>query len=302
MFKNLKELIATMPGEKECRKFMENARWGDSPFCPHCNSTKPYRFKDGKGFRCSNPKCKKDFSVTVGTVFENSKVALSKWLMAVYVIGAHKKGISSIQLAKDIGVTQKTAWFLLHRIRYAMGEPINEPLIERVEVDETYVGGKIPNMSKKRRQKILDSGKDNKVAVMGLVERGGNARLTVIGQRTFKEVIREHVSVNAYLNTDEHSGYKGLEMEFADHAAINHSQGEFLREDVHTNTVEGFFSLLKRTLYGIYHQVSPKHLQRYCDEVTYRYNSRKISDVERFNKMISNVEGRLKYKTLIAKD
>src|SRR5882724_5919873 len=123
MFTNLKELIASMPTEQQCREYMEKSRWGNDPFCPHCSSTKPYRLKDGKTYRCSSAKCRKDFTVTVGTVFENSKVKLSSWLMAAYILGGHRKGISSLQLARDLGVTQKTAWFINHRLRYAMNDP-----------------------------------------------------------------------------------------------------------------------------------------------------------------------------------
>ncbi|MEI9944818.1 MAG: IS1595 family transposase [Chitinophagaceae bacterium] len=156
-------------------------------------------------------------------------------------------------------------------------------------------------MTKKKRAIMVQEGKDNKTAVMGMVERQGKAKLTVIGKNTFKEVLRQNVSLQAYINTDEHSGYAGLNMEFADHATINHGQGEFLKDGVSTNSVEGLFGLFKRMIFGIYHQISPKHLQRYCDEMTYRYNSRKIKDVERFVNTFRNVQGRLTYKQLIEK-
>jgi len=301
MFKNLKELIASMPTEEQCRAYMEKARWGEAPFCPHCSTTKPYKLKDGKSYRCSSPKCRKDFTVTVGTVFENSKVKLSSWLMAAYILGGHKKGISSIQLAKDIGVTQKTAWFILHRLRFAMADPSPVQLNNIVEIDESYIGGKMENMNKTRRKKVRDSGKDNKTAVMGMVERGGKARLTVIGKKTFKELVRENVQPTASLMTDSHLGYKGLSEEFASHEAVNHSEQEFKRGIVYTNSVEGFFSIFSRTIFGIYHQISPKHLHRYCTETAYRYNSRGLTDKQRFEMTMSNVEGRLKYNTLIDK-
>lgn len=188
-FKNLKELFTQLHNEDLCREYMEQMRWNGEPFCPHCNATKPYKLKDGKTYRCKEKTCKKDFTVTVGTVFENSKIKLSTWLAALFVLSAHRKGISSHQLARDVGCTQKTAWFIGHRLRFIMDEPNPQPLDNIVEVDETYVGGKLANMSRGRRKKWQELQRDNKVAVMGLVERSGKAKLTVIGERTFKEVI-----------------------------------------------------------------------------------------------------------------
>lgn len=276
-------------------------RWGGSPFCPHCGATKPYRLKDGKNFRCSNKSCKVDFSVTVGTIFENSKVKLSTWLAALYILTGHKKGISSHQLARDLGVTQKTAWFINHRIRLIMNDPKPPKLENIVEVDETYVGGKMENMSRRRRKKWQERGIDNKVAVMGMVERDGKAKLKVIDDKTFKQVVRKNVSKDAIIMTDAHLGYIGLRDEFAGHEAVNHSIKEYKRGEAHTNSVEGFFSIFKRTIYGTYHSISPKHLHRYCSETAFRFNFRKITDADRFRFTISNVEGRLKYRELIKK-
>lgn len=300
-FKNLKELMLHLSDEQVCREYMEQMRWGGEPFCPHCSSPKPYRFKDKKGYRCSNKSCKKDFSVTVGTIFENSKVKLSTWLAAIYLLTGHKKGISSHQLARDLGVTQKTAWFINHRVRLIMNDPKPPKLENIVEVDETYVGGKFDNMNRARRKKWQESGIDNKTAVMGLLERDGKAILKVIGNKTLKEVVRKNVSPDAVLMTDAHLGYMGLSDEFARHEAVNHSIKEYKRGDAYTNSVEGFFSIFKRTIYGTYHSITPKHLHRYCSETAFRYNFRKITDTERFRFAISNVEGRLKYSQLIKK-
>lgn len=298
-FKNLKELMAHFSNDDVCRAYMEKMRWGDNPVCPHCGEGKPYKLKDGKAWRCKSRTCRKDFSVTVGTIFENSKVKLSTWLAALYLLTGHKKGISSLQLGRDLGVTQKTAWFILHRIRLIMGEPEPEQLDNIVEVDETYVGGKWDNMHSKKRQKLRDNDADNKVPVMGLIERSGQAKLTVIGKRSFKEVVKENVEKSAVVITDSHLSYQGLGQEYAAHEAVNHSQGEYKRDIFYTNSVEGFFSMLKRSIFGIYHQVSPKHLHRYCSETAYRYNTRKMRDDERFRLAISNTKGRLKYKNLI---
>ena len=298
-FRNLKELMTKLSDEKACREYMEQMRWNGEPFCPHCNATKPYKLKDGKTYRCKDKTCKKDFTVTVGTVFENSKVPLSTWLAALFVLTAHKKGISSLQLSRDLGITQKTEWFVLQRLRYIMDDPTDEPLENIVEVDETYVGGKFANMNRKRRKEWQDKGIDNKVPVMGLLQRDGKAKLTVIGQSSFKDVVRKHVDKSATVVTDTHLGYQGLILEYADHGTVNHSQSEYRNGLYYTNSIEGFFSLFKRTIFGTYHQVSPKHLHRYCKESSYRFNSRKLRDADRFKIAIANTEGRLTYKTLI---
>jgi transposase-like protein len=300
-FKNLKDLMTQLADEKVCREYVEQMRWGGNPVCPYCGKTKPYKFKTAKRYRCSNRNCRQNFSVTVGTIFENSKIGLATWLAAIYVLTGHKKGISSHQLARDLGVTQKTAWFINHRIRLIMDIPDPEPLNSVVEIDETYVGGKLSKMNRKRRKAWQELGVDNKIPVMGLVQRGGRAKLLVIGNRPFKEVIRENVDNTATVYTDAHSGYELLNQEYAAHEAVNHSIQEYRRGEAYTNTVEGFFSLFKRTIHGTYHQISPKHLHRYCAETTYRFNSRKIKDAERFKRTISNVEGRLKYKNLTEK-
>ena len=300
-FKNLKELMVQLSDEKVARQHMEEMRWGGEPFCPHCGSTKPYKLKDGKTYRCKDKTCKKDFTVTVGTVFENSKVKISTWMAAIYLLTAHKKGISSLQLGRDLGITQKTAWFVLHRVRLIMGDPNPAPLDNIVEVDETYVGGKFANMNRSRRKYYQERCIDNKTAVMGLLERDGKARLTVIGDNTFKEVVRDNVNNNAIVVTDTHLSYQGLNTEYTDHLTVNHSQMEFRNGLAYTNSVEGFFSCLKRSIIGIYHNVSPKHLQRYCTETSYRYNHRKITDKERFNQTLQNVEGRLSYNMLTQK-
>ena len=301
--KSLKDFMSKLTSEEVCQKYMEELRWGNDVTCPHCGAHKPYRILKGKKFRCSNKECRKDFSVTVGSVFEDSKLPFSVWLAAGWLLSAHKKGISSCQLARDLGIGQKAAWFVLHRLRHVMGvNGDDDPLENIVEIDETYVGGKIPNMNRKRRNKIKEAGTDNKTAVMGMVERGGRAKLTVIGKDTFKEVVRKNVDKKATISTDTHLGYWGLDKEFAAHGMVNHTLQEYRNGIYYTNTVEGFFSLFKRTIFGTYHQISPKHLQRYCAESTYRFNSRKSKDKNRFVNLMSNTKGRLKYNELIEKN
>lgn len=302
-FKNLKELMTYLKDEVVCREYYAQLRWGGNPVCPHCNASKPYKLKCGKLYRCSDKTCKKNFSVTVGTIFEKSKIPLSTWMGSVFIISAHKKGISSLQLSRDMGITQKTAWFILHRIRYMMGEPDPEPLDCIVEIDETYVGGKFANMNRGKRKEWQERGRDNKTAVMGMTQRDGKAKLTVIGANTFKDVVRQHVDTSAVVVTDTHLSYVGLANEYAAHLSVNHSQSQYRDGVAFTNTVEGFFSSLKRSIYGIYHSVSPKHLQQYCQETSYRYNERKITDKEKFIKSMQSSKGRrLTYNTLIQKN
>lgn len=325
-FKNLKELMAYLKDEKVCREYYAELRWGGNPLCVHCGQRNPYLLKSGK-YRCSSKNCKMDFSITTGTIFEKSKVSLSTWMGAVFILSAHKKGISSCQLARDLGCTQKTAWFILHRIRHIMGDPDPEPLTEIVEADETYVGGKFANMNRGKRKEWQEKGIDNKTGVMGMVQRDeftiierphkvipdktvkekvitkqGKARLTVIGKNTFKEVVRDNIQQGAILMTDSHLSYQGLGMEYQCHLTVNHKEMQFRDGLCYTNTVEGFFSSLKRSVIGIYHQISPKHLAQYCQETSYRYNTRKITDKERFILNMKAANGhRLTYNTLIQK-
>ena len=193
------------------------------------------------------------------------------------------KTFVALPLARDPGITLKTAWFINHRLRLILREPEPPMMNNIVEVDETYVGGQFSRMSRARRKKWQESGKDNKTAVMGIVEREGKARLPVIGENTFKDIVLQNVEKTATVMTDAHLGYIGLRNEFAGHEAVNHSIQEYKRGLAHTNSVEGFFSLFKRTIFGTYHQISPKHLHKYCIETTYRFNS----------------SGRLKYAELI---
>jgi transposase-like protein len=300
--KNLKELMTYLKDDEVCRNYYAELRWGGNPTCPHCGKDKPYKMKCGRLYRCREKTCKKNFTVTVGTIFEKSKIPLSVWMGSIFVITAHKKGISSLQLSRDMDITQKTAWFILHRIRHIMGDPDPAPLDNIVEIDETYVGGKFANMNRGKRKFMQENSLDNKTAVMGLLERDGRAKLTIIGSDTFKDVVRKNVKEDALLITDTHLAYQGLALEFAGHATVNHSQSQYRDGLAYTNTVEGFFSSLKRSIYGIYHSVSPKHLQRYCEETSCRYNGRKLTDKERFLLTMKQANGnRLTYNTLIQK-
>lgn len=304
-FKNIGEVMDYFKSEDRCRDTIEKMRWPSGRIvCPYCNCGEAYRMSDMRNYKCRDKKCGRKFTVTVGTVFEATKLPLSKWFIAMYLVTAHKKGISSHQLARDLGIGQKAGWFLLSRIRHIMASKSILKLDNIVEVDETYVGGKFENMTKGRREKYrqyTNQGYQVKVPVMGLIERDGNARFTVIGKNNFKDIVRETVNTDAMLVTDSHLGYQGLAYEYAGHAVVNHSINQFKDGVFHTNSIEGAFSHFKRMIFGIYHQVSPKHLHRYCDEFSHRWNSRKETDVQRFLNTLKNTEGRLKWKDLTAK-
>ena len=298
--------MAKFSDENVCREFLIQQRWNGKPICPYCGCDKSYKIENGKRFKCGNSECYKKYSVTVGSVFHASNIPLTTWFPAMYLILSHKKGISSCQLARDLGVTQKTAWFMNHRIRESLKEKGSSLLGGIVEIDETYIGGNVKNMSKSKRAAIKNryNPQLTKTGLMGLSEREGKIKVTVIEGKNYegtvlKPIIANNVNKDAILITDGFGGYAGLDKIYNGHEVVNHAKQEYVREGWHTNTVEGFWSLLKRTIYGIYHQVSPEHLQKYCDEVTYRYNSRKIKDGQRFELSLQGIEGRLTYKQLI---
>lgn len=302
MVKNLKDLMSKFKDEQACRDFMVQQRWNGVPECPYCGHKKSYKIENGKRFKCANQTCYKKFSVTVGTIFEASNIPLSIWFPAVYIATAHKKGISSVQLAKDLGVTQKTAWFMLHRIREGLRE--NEPLLltKEVQADEVYVGGSEENKHKHKRAKTPQEASENKMPVIGLIETGGRVVTKVmpwITKNNVQDLILQHVQRPAVLVTDGLPVYQKVGRKF-EHVVINKDAGNYKVGKFHTNGIENYWSLLNRGIYGIYHQVSDKHLQRYCDEFAYRFNSRKFHDGFRWLVTMQQLEGRLTYKNLTA--
>jgi len=306
MVQNLKDLMAKFSNEDVCREYLAKQRWNGEPVCPYCGAGKHYIIENGKRYKCGNSECYKKYSVTVGSIFHASNIPLTTWFPAMYLILSHKKGISSIQLAKDLGVTQKTAWFMLHRIREALKEKGSSLLGGTVEIDEVYMGGKVGNMSKSKRKKLRDEGNtfNTKTMVMGMLERDGNLRLAVTTANVpaLQKTVRANVAPSANVITDSHAGYFNLKQEHTSHEVIRHSAFEYVRAgNIHTNSIEGAFSQLKRSIYGIYHQVSPKHLNSYCNETAYRYNSRKIKDGDRFTLTLSKVDGKLPYRVLVSK-
>lgn len=302
-FNNLFDLLKVFSTEEKCVEFLRQTKWANGEFCPYCGCQKLYAFSNGKTFKCAD--CRKRFSIRVGTIFEDSKIPLQKWFMALYLLTAHKKGISSCQLAKDIGVTQKTAWFMLHRLRHAsQTKAFNAPLKNHVECDETYIGGKEKNKHKdKRTPNTQGRNTKTKTPVIGMVERGGSVRamsVEDVKQNTMLRTIVENVLIGSNIHTDEFRSYNGIES-FYNHKVVQHSAGQYVDGDCHTNTIEGFWSLLKRGIFGIYHHVSRKHIDKYLNEFTFRYNSRKTPDNLRFGMYFENCFGRLTYKDLIEK-
>lgn len=298
-FKSLFDLQSAFPTEQACIEHLEELRWGDVVVSPFDATSKVYKCKGNK-YRCVNTK--KYFNVKTDTLFENTKTPLRKWFMAIWMVTSHKKGISSVQLAKDIDVTQKTAWFMLERIRKCFGSENNNDLDDVVEVDETYIGGKNKNRhhSKKVKNAQGRSLKD-KSAVVGMVQRQGKVNAHHVSDtktQTLTDEIIKYVKRTAQLYTDEWLGYNKVADMYA-HAYVNHGAREYVNGDAYTNTIEGFWAGLKRGVLGIYHSWSKKHLQDYVDEFVFRYNTRDYSDSQRFNLLLLNAGVRTTYKELI---
>lgn len=311
-FKNLTECLDYFKDEETCIAYLEQQRWGGTPACPFCGVINPYR--TNRGFKCREKACGKKFSVKVGTIYENSKIPLRTWFAAGYLCLSSKKGVSSLQISRQLGITQKTAWFVLHRIREMLKAKAPIMLRNTAQIDETYVGGKVGNKHKSKIAKIKASqdGKgisgrsDIKTPVFGIVETGGKVIVQVtdwVTKKSARELIEKHVAEGSNMVTDGYAMYAflGQDDRFK-HYIVDHKAGQYVNSGFHTNGIENFWSLLKRGIIGIFHQISPQHLQRYCDEFAARYNTRQIKDHERFEHFIQQSEGRLKYAELIGKE
>jgi transposase-like protein len=307
---NLVTLASEYSDNNKARTLLESLLWPDGPVCPHCKndgkaksiytitpkakSDRPAR----KGlYKCGA--CRKQFTVTVGTIFEDSHIPISKWLMAIFILCSSKKGMSSHQLHRMLGVTYKTAWFMTHRIRYAMGKgPLAELLKGTVEIDETFVGGKGDRETRYVRRTPL----------VALIQRGGKARTKVVAsvtQKNLRSCLQECAGKDTVINTDQAGVYIGLQKTFKRHDVVNHSEYEYARKNAdgsvaHVNTAESFFSLLKRGVMGSFHHVSREHLHRYATEFQFRWNNREINDGQRMEVAIEQTTGkRLTYKECV---
>ena len=299
-FNSLAELTDFFKDEETCRKYLAEKRWGNKPYCPCCGCQKVYCFSDGKRYKCSS--CRKQFTVRAGSIFEDSKVPLRKWFITLYLIATHKKGISSHQLARDRGVTQKTAWYMLSKIRFALDESnIESQLSDTVELDETFVGGKNKNRhwDKKVPHSQGRSFKD-KTPVFGMLQRGGKVIAKVVPDtkaKTLNPLIKQYIAKGSTICTDD--WYYGNLSKDYNHLQVDHSAKVYAIGNNYTNTIEGFWSQLKRSILGIYHVTSRKHLQKYVNEMCFRYNYRKLKQGERVNKMLSLCWNRITYKELV---
>ena len=303
--KTLQEAVLFFGDADNCLNYMAARRWPNGVICPTCGRDDVVFLSNQKKWQCKSVHPKRQFTVKVGTIFEDSPLGLDKWLIAVWMITNCKNGISSYEVHRAIGVTQKTAWFMIHRIRKAMECGSFEKLSGEIECDETYIGGKSKNMHAKRRKEMkIRRGYEEKTGVMGMLQRSGKVKAKVIKHadtKTLLGLINDNVETGSVVMTDDHGGYRNMSHEDYIHEVINHAV-EYVRGNIHTNSIENFWSLLKRSIKGTYVSVEPSHLQRYVEEQVFRYNERKGTDGTRFEKITSQVSGkRLTYAELTGK-
>jgi hypothetical protein len=322
-FKSILDLLKAFPTEQACIDHLAQLRWNGNVISPFDKDSTVYTCKGNK-YKCKSTG--KYFNVRTATIFEDTKMPLQKWFMALYIFSSHKKGISSHQLSRDLDITQKSAWFLLHRLRYAFNHPAFRAILggdgEIVQADETFIGGKESNKHKSAYAKRKKVDANRELAKQGIepvknMGRSVETKTPVLGvlahgiviaapapdtkAETLKVFLNWNVIKGATLVTDEWHGYTKPGRDY-NHETISHSMGEYVRANFHTNSIEGFWSQMKRGIYGIYHHVSTTHLNSYCDEFTYRYNTRSFTTQNRFDMILTNVAGkRLTYETLISK-
>lgn len=300
-FKNLIELTDFFKTESDCIQYLYERRIKNNIPCHYCGCNNSYLPKNDSRIRCRQ--CKSKYSVRIGTIFQDSNVPLRKWFIAMYIYLSHKKGISSCQLAKDISVSQPTAWFMLQRLRHISKDFYHTEFEGTNEIDEAYIGGSDKNKHYDKK------GTKEKTVVVGIVNRDTKQvkafKVASAEKENLLPRVRTNIKKGATIISDTFQGYKELKKQY-NHETVKHSMGEYVKKDnrkafkIHTNTVEGFWSQIKRGIYGIYHWASEKHMQQYCNEFAYRYNTRDLLDCERFNSFLLRIESQtLKYNNLV---
>ena len=296
----LPELFALFPTEDAARDWFAQQRWPDGRYCPRCGSTETTATRNTLPYWC--PACRRRFSVTSGTALERTRMPLQKWAIAIYLYVTSLKGVSSMKLHRDLGITQKSAWYVLHRLRLAFDDVGPELLAGPVEVDETYMGGKRKNMPKAKRATLTGRGMVGKTVVVGMRDRPSRQVRAEVVPNTRRPILHrfvaDHAAPGATVYTDEHAAYRTMPFR---HEVVNHSLAEYVRDDAHTNSMESFWATLKRAHKGTYHQMSPKHLQRYVDEFVGRHNIRDRDTIDQMTAVVAGLVGkRLLYRDLIA--
>lgn len=302
-FKGIDDLLNQLPDEKAAAQYWASMRWENGePICPYCFSKAVYRFSDGIRYKCKEKECKQIFSVRVGTVMEDSKIPIRKWLVAIYLLTESKKGISSVQLAEMVGTSQKSSWFILSRIREMMKDKSPVAMDGIVEADTTFIGGKMKNMHASKRAELPNQrGFAHMIPVFGIIQRGGKVITRVIESESGEcviPIICETVTPKSYIVTDGANAFKKIPKRSYAHRVVHHAKGEYARGCWDSNSIESFWASVKRGYVGIYHFWSRKHLERYMAEYTYRHNLRTAPKNSKFNTALKQSEGRLTWKEL----